>query len=167
MHTFGEKKYMSLSKETARHLREMYFGNSFTGADLKSKLEGIDVKMANTKLHSFNTILALVYHVNYYVRIIIEVLKGGPLVGSDKLSFNHPDIQTQEEWESFQEQTWEEAETLAKLIETMDDVMLSQNFDNGKYGTTYRNLVGGMMHTNYHIGQISLLRKLLLEKESA
>ena len=70
-------------------------------------------QQAVTKVHSFNTIAALVYHINYYVSVTLKVLQGGPLDGHDKYSFDLPPIQSQEDWERLLNKTWTDAEAFA------------------------------------------------------
>jgi hypothetical protein len=38
---------------------------------------------------------------------------------------------------------------------------LEATFSQKKYGTYYRNLMGVIEHSHYHLGQISLIRKML------
>ena len=114
-----------------------------------------------TKFHSLNTILALVYHINYYITAVTKVLQGEPLNASDKFSFDHPPIQSEEEWQNLLDNTWEGAEKFATLIEQLPDSKLWQNFEDGKYGNYYRNIQGIIEHTHYHLGQIVLIKKLL------
>ena len=49
-------------------------------------------------------------------------------------------------------------------MEKLDEAKLSEVFADPKYGNFYRNLQGIIEHTHYHLGQISLLKKLVKEK---
>ena len=153
---------MSLSKQIAKNLRDVYAGGNYAGVNLKDALADVDWKTASTKFGSFNTILALVYHINYYVVAVSKVLQGEPLNVSDKFSFDHPQIQSEEEWEKFLAQFWEEGENFADLVEQVPESKFSEAFLDGKYGTYYRNVVGVIEHTHYHLGQIVLIKKLLI-----
>src|SRR5205085_8813853 len=97
---------------------------------------------ATTKLHSFNTIAALAFHINYYVEVMLKVLEGEPLVGHDKLSFDLPPIQSQQDWEKLLNKMWSDAEKFATLVEELPESKLQENFSDGKYGNYYRNLSG-------------------------
>lgn len=153
---------MSLSKQIAKNLRDVYAGGNYAGVNLKDALTDVDWKTASTKFGSFNTILALVYHINYYVVAVSKVLQGEPLNVSDKFSFDHPQIQSEEEWEKFLAQFWKEGENFADLVEQVPDSKFLEPFLDGKYGTCYRNVVGVIEHTHYHLGQIVLIKKLLI-----
>ena len=152
---------MSLTKQIAKHVREVYFGGNWTTSNFKDNLKDITWQQATTKVYSFNTIATLVYHTTYYVDAIQKVLKGGPLDASDKLSFDHPPIQSKEDWEKMLNKTWEDAENLAQLIEQLPEEILLENFTDKKYGNYYRNFHGMIEHAHYHLGQIVLIRKLI------
>ena len=150
-----------ITKQLAKHLREVHFGGNWTSVNLKSLLEDVDHRTATTKIDSLNTIAMLVFHINYYVRAVTKVLEGGPLDAHDKFSFDVPVIDSEKAWEEMRERVFAEAEHFAMLIEKMDDDVLEKTFVDQKYGTYIRNLFGIIEHTHYHLGQISLIKKLI------
>lgn len=156
---------MKLAEQIAKHFRNFHFGGNWTAVNLKATLADVDWQQATTKVHSFNTIAVLVFHMNYYVSIMLKVLQGGPLDGHDKLSFDCPPIQSQEDWERLMNKTLADAENFAALVEQIPDDRLSENFADPKYGSYYRNLHGVIEHSHYHLGQIVLIKKLLGEAE--
>ena len=154
---------MNLSAQIAKQLRDLYSGGNYTGVNLKDTLAGMDWKIATTNYSSFNSILTLVFHVNYYVVAVSKVLRGEPLNASDKFSFDHPPIHSEEEWKEFLNQFWKDVENFAILIEQLPENRFLEPFLDGKYGTYYQNIVGVIEHTHYHLGQIVLIKKLILE----
>lgn len=154
---------MSSTKQIAKHFRDVYFGGNWTAVNLKDTLADVTLQQATTKVHSLNTIATLVFHINYYVNPVLKVLQGQPIVASDKLSFNLPSITTDEEWQKLVTKTLTEAAELADQIEELDDAKLQDVFANPKYGNYYRNLLGIIEHTHYHLGQISLIKKIIQE----
>ena len=157
---------MNLSAQIAKHFKDVHFGGNWTSENLKQTLENIDWKQATTKVHSFNTIAVLVYHINYYVSAVTKVLQGRPLDAHDKNSFDLPPIQSQGDWEKLLSKLWTEAENFAKLVEQLPESNLGEVFSDEKYGSYYRNLQGIIEHTHYHLGQIVLIKKLLQEQKS-
>jgi hypothetical protein len=155
---------MSLSAQIARHVREVHFGDNWTDSNLKDNLAGVTWQQATTQVESFNTIAALVYHINYYISAVLPVLQGGPLTSSDKYSFACPPIHSQADWEQLLNKSWTEAETLARLIEQLPESKLRENLADDKYGNYYRNLHGIIEHAHYHLGQIVLIKKILLSQ---
>ena len=152
---------MSLSKQIAKHLREIHFGGNWTFSNLKDTLADVTWEQATTKVYSFNTILALTYHINYFIKAVLEVLNNRPLTAKDKYSFDHPPIQNQKEWEAFLDSLWEDAENFAELIEQLPELKLNAVFVENKYGNYYRNLHGIIEHSHYHLGQISIIKKII------
>jgi len=157
---------MNLATQIAKHLRDVHFGGNWTAVNLKDSLAGVDWQQATTKVHSFNTIAVLVYHMNYYIGVVMKVLQGEPLNASDKYSFDLPPIQSQEDWEKLLDKTWTEAENFALLVEQLPESRLWEDFSENKYGNYYRNLHGIIEHVHYHLGQIVLIKKLLPQADN-
>jgi uncharacterized damage-inducible protein DinB len=155
---------MHLTAQIAKHFRDIHFGGNWTSVNLKDSLADVSWQQATTQVHSFNTIAKLTYHVNYYVQEVLKVLQGEALTASDKFSFDVPLIQSQADWEKLMNKTWAEAEQFASLIEQLPESKLVEVFTDEKYGNYYRNLHGIIEHTHYHLGQIILIKKILLEE---
>jgi hypothetical protein len=158
---------MNLTAQIAKHFREIHFGVNWTWSNMKDHLSDVTWQEATTKVHSLNTIAALVYHINYFVSVILKVLEGGPLEGSDKYSFDHPPIQSQEDWEKLLAKTWSDAEKFAILVEQLPEQKLWETFGEEKYGNYYRNLHGVIEHNHYHLGQIVLIKKILRQQSAS
>jgi hypothetical protein len=152
---------MNLSQQTAKHFRDVHFGGNWTSVNLKDVLADISWQQAVTKIHSFNTIAALVYHMNYYVSAVLKVLQGEPLNASDKFSFDLPPIQSKADWENLLHKTWADAENFASLLEQLPESSFGEIFTDEKYGTYYRNMHGIIEHIHYHLGQIVIVKKII------
>ncbi|HSY76239.1 MAG TPA: DinB family protein [Bacteroidia bacterium] len=156
---------MNLTTQIAKQFRAVYTGSNWTGVNLKDTLEGITWQQATTKVHDFNTIALLVFHMNYYVGLALKVLQGEPLDGHDKYSFDMPPVESQEDWEKLLNKLRADAETFAGLVERLPDTKLEEIFWAEKYGTYYRNITGIVEHNHYHLGQIVLIKKMILQKD--
>ena len=152
---------MNTTVQIAKHFRDVHFGGNWTSVNLKDQLSNISWKQATEQVHSFNTIATLVFHMNYYVSAVTKVLQGGPLNAKDALSFDHPPITSQADWEALLNKTWDEAEAFALLIEALPESKLREDLTHEKYGSYHRNLHGIIEHCHYHLGQIVLIKKLL------
>jgi len=155
-----------IKTQIAKHFRDVHFGGNWTTSNLKDQLEGLNWKQATTKVCSFNTIATLVFHVNYYVSEVLKVLHGGSLEASDKYSFDVPLIASEEDWQQLKNKAFGDAEAFANLIETLPEEQLFDHFTDPKYGNYYRNLHGIIEHTHYHLGQIALIRKVVMQQET-
>jgi uncharacterized damage-inducible protein DinB len=156
---------MNLTEQIAKHFREIHFGGNWTASNLKDNLADVTWQQATTQVYSFNTIATLVYHMNYYVSAVLKVLQGEPLDAKDKYSFDHPLIQSQEDWEKLLDKTWADSENFASLIEQLPESKLWEDFSDKKYGNYYRNILGIIEHIHYHLGQIVLIKKILLQAD--
>ena len=152
---------MKLSVHVAKHFREVHFGENWTGTSFKEIMEGVTHEQATTKVKDLNTIITLVFHVNYYVAAVLKVFQGEALNAKDELSFDHPILNSEEEWHAFLAKVWKDAEQFAIEVEKLPDDCFDKDFTDKKYGSYYRNITGIIEHTHYHIGQISLIKKLL------
>ncbi|MDY7395462.1 DinB family protein [Aureibaculum sp. 2210JD6-5] len=152
---------MNTTKQLAKHFREVYFGGNWTASNLKDHLADVTWQQATTKVYSFNTIATLTYHIGYYVSAALKVLQGKPLNAKDVYSFDHPPINSQEEWEKLLNTFWTDAKNFATLIEQLPEDKLWEDFTDKKYGNYYRNIQGIIEHSHYHLGQIVLIKKII------
>jgi len=153
---------MHVASHLAKHFREVFFGGNWTGVNLKDTLNNVTWQQATTSVESFNTIASLVFHINYYVSVGLTVLEGGPLDAHDKYSFDVPPITSPKDWDQLLDKTWNEAERFATAIEQLPEEIFWEVFVEEKYRTYYRNLSGVIQHSHYHLGQIVVLKKLVL-----
>jgi hypothetical protein len=155
---------MNLSAQIAKHFREVNFGGNWTSVNLKQTLEGVDWQQATTTVHNLNSIATLVFHINYYMSAVEKVFEGGMLDAHDKYSFDCPTISCEADWKKLIDKTFTDAESFASLVEKLPDNKMGEIFVEEKYGTYYRNITGITEHTHYHLGQISLIKKILLSE---
>jgi hypothetical protein len=156
----------NLTSQIAKQLRDLHFGGNWACSTLKEHLTGLTWEQATARVHSFNTIGTIVYHMNYYLNAVLSVLQGHPLTAKHKLSFEHPPITSQLDWEQLLDKTWADAEVFASHIEQMPESQLWESFSE-KYGNYYRNIQGIIEHNHYHLGQIILIKKILAETAEA
>lgn len=133
--------------------------------EFRDQLSHVDWKQATTRIGSLNTIAALTYHINYYIAGILNVFEGGALEIRDKYSFDLPPIRSKEDWDNLLNGMWANAEKFAAHVERMPDEQLEEPFVDEKYGNYRRNIEGVIEHSYYHLGQVSLIRKMILESE--
>ena len=157
---------MNLSTQIANHVREVYFGGNWCITNIKDCVADVTWQHATTPVYSFNTIADLVYHINYYVSEVINLMQGEAFAAKDDLSFNHPPIHSQKDWDKFLAKVWHDGETASNLIAQLPESTISSTFVDVKYGNYYRNLNGIIEHLHYHLGQIVLIKKILLEQEN-
>lgn len=148
----------------ANRFREVILnGTWIANTNLKDQLEKINWQIAIKPISKFNTISLLTQHLHYYIKGILKVLEGGKLEIKDQFSFDFPPILSESQWQLIIFQLWHDSEALAQLIEKIPEEALQEYFAEEKYGSLERNLNGLIEHSYYHLGQIILLKKLLIE----
>ena len=157
---------MNTPQQIASHFSGVFFGGNWTDSNLEEQLKDVSWETATTQVGSLNTIAILVFHINYFVETVLKVLKGGPLTGSDKYSFDLPTLTSEKDWEQLVEKTLTNAKSFAALVHEMPESRLWEDFSEGKYGNYYTNLHGIIEHTHYHLGQIALIKKMLSENQA-
>ncbi|MEM6380784.1 MAG: DinB family protein [Bacteroidota bacterium] len=158
---------MSFSKQLAQQFTDVYLSGNWVATNLKTQLSDLSWEQATTKIENLNTIAALAYHINYYIAGVANALETGNLEIRDKYSFDYPVIENQDTWAQLQEQIWKDGQRFIDQIEQLSDADLQDDFVDAKYGPTFRNIVAMIEHTNYHLGQIVLLKKLVLAQSEA
>lgn len=153
---------MSSTLQLAKRFREvMLDGLWIANTNFKDQLKDISLEQAITKVGCLNTIAMLTFHIDYYIAGLINVFEGGDLEIRDQFSFDLPSIESQEQWEELLHKLWNDSEKFAVLLEQMPDSKMNEVFVDEKYGTYLRNIDGMIEHAYYHLGQITLIKKLL------
>lgn len=156
---------MSTTSQLSKRFREVLLdGKWIANTNFKEQLSDVTWEQATTKIDSLNTIAMLTFHIDYYIAGLMNVFEGGDLEIKDKFSFDFPPIESQEQWESLLNKLWQDSEKFATLLEQMPDSKLDKVFVDEKYGTYLRNIDGMIEHSYYHLGQITLIKKMILSK---
>lgn len=157
---------MKSTIQIAHRFREIILNGTWVAnTNYKEQLSDINWEVATTQLDSLNTIAALAQHIHYYIHGINNVFKGGTLDIRDQYSFDFPPIDSQNKWEGFLKIFWNDSEEFASLIDQMPEEKLNQMFVEEKYGTYQRNIDAMIEHAYYHLGQIVLIKKIILIKK--
>jgi uncharacterized damage-inducible protein DinB len=157
---------MQRSKALADRLNEVLLnGYWIANTNYKSQIEDLSCKQATRKIGTLNSIAALTFHVNYYLAGIIHVFNGGGLEIRDRFSFDMPLIKSDSDWENLRDEFLGNAKIFVDEVEKLSDSKLDEPFVDEKYGTYLRNLEGVIEHCYYHLGQISLIKKLIADSE--
>ena len=154
---------MSTTLQLAKRFREVLLnGKWIADTNFKEQLSDVTWKQATTKIDSLNTIAMLTFHIDYYIAGLVNVFEGGDLEIKDKFSFDLPPIESQQQWEALLSKLWQDSEKFAALLEQMPDSKMNEVFVDEKYGTYLRNIDGIIEHCYYHLGQIALIKKMIL-----
>lgn len=152
---------MSLSTDLANRFKEVTLeGRWVANTNFQLLLSDVNWKQATQKVDDLNSIAALTFHVYYYIAGVLNVLKDGELEIRDQYSFDMPPIDSETDWQNLKNQLLTNAEEFALEISQLTDQQLRQGFVKLEYGDYLRNIEGMIEHCYYHLGQVSLLKKL-------
>ena len=158
---------MNACTTLSSRLREVLLdGHWIANTNFKEKLSDVTWEQATKKIGSLNTIAALTFHVNYYLKGILHFFKGGKLEIRDKYSFEMPPVNSVSDWNKLVEEFLSNAEEFIRHVAEMPEARLDEPFFDEKYGSYQRNIEGMIEHSYYHLGQISLIKKMVLEIEN-
>ena len=87
--------------------------------------------------------------------------KNGRLEISDNYSFELPTVFTAADWANLVNDFLNNAEIFATHVEHMDDKFFDQPFIDEKYANYLRNIDNIIERIYYHLGQISLKKKMM------
>jgi hypothetical protein len=157
---------MTRNVAIASRLRELFLdGHWIANTNYKEQILGVSWQQAIRKVDNLNTIAALTYHINYYLAGLLKAFENGKLEISDKYSFDLHEIQLEANWNDLVADFLNNAEKFAKKVERMEDSIFDMPFIDEKYGSYLRNIEGIIEHSYYHLGQISLIRKMILSDQ--
>lgn len=156
---------MTKTQFLASRLREVLInGKWIANTNFKDQILSINWEQATKKVDNLNTIALLTFHINYYLQGLLNVFNGGKLEIRDKYSFDLPEIMSERDWNTLVNDFLNNSEMFAKQVEQMDESLLDQPFVDEKYGSYLRNIEGVIEHSYYHLGQVSLIRKMITQK---
>jgi hypothetical protein len=154
-----------MNKNLANRLREVLLsGKWIAHTNFKEQITSISWEQAIEKVANLNTIALLTFHVNYYLKGLLNVFEGGNLEIKDKFSFDMPEITSETDWLNLVDEFVSNAEKFINHVEKMDDNLLAQPFVKQEYGSYLRNIEAQIEHSYYHLGQVSLIKKLISQR---
>lgn len=150
----------------AHRLSEVLLNGKFiANTNLKEQLLATNWQQATTKISSLNTIALLTFHLNYYLDGILQVFHGGPLTIKDKYSFDMSPITNPEQWSNLVNTFIQNAGKFIDQVEQFTNEDLQATFADEKYGSYIKNIEGVIEHSYYHLGQVVIIRKMVVENE--
>ena len=156
---------MARNLAIANRLREVLLnGKWIANTNFKEQILSVSWEQAIQKVENLNTIALLTFHINYYLAGLLNVFAGGKLEIKDKYSFDLPEIKSEKDWNKLVNDFLVNSEIFANQVEQMDESLLDQPFAEEKYGSYLRNIEGVIEHSYYHLGQVSLIRKIIVQK---
>ncbi len=156
---------MKITEMIAQHILEVHEGNNWTDSAIAAALEDVTLKEA-TQLTpaSPNTIAALLHHITYWNRLLIQRINGTHVEVPESNGYDVPALHSEDDWQMLKEDNINSAHEVAAAIRAFDESWLASPILPG-YATAYRNFQGTAEHIHYHLGQMVILKQLIRKGE--
>ena len=138
---------------------EVYDGDPWYGPSVKTVLNEIDDRYAGLKTGESHTVIEIIFHMIAWRNYVAQTLEGNlDYKVTDELNFP-PDAGEHTIKEAIDLLDMSQV-MLLKVVSVFDENKLLQKIDGRKHNYYYL-IQGIIQHDVYHLGQISLLRKML------
>jgi len=149
---------MKIIEAVEQHFYEVNYGNNWTDASVKDVLKNISFEQATKKAGNVNTIALLLFHMDFYNKVVYDRLVGTKKHFEHEESVQPPNISNETDWQQLQKGYFDNVDKIYKAILSFDE---SRLFEQTTKNTPYKNLHGLVEHIHYHLGHIALLKKLV------
>ena len=151
----------------ANRLKEVFLnGRWIANTNYHEQLMDLNWQQATQNWASLNSPAQLTFHINYYLQGILSAFETGKLEIHDALRFQMPPIQNANHWNDLRQNLFNHAMAFSELVENLPDERLDQVFFEPQYGSVLRNIEACIEHAYYHLGQLVLIKKHLLQPQN-
>ena len=154
---------MNISKTIANHITDCYNGDNWTSVNIADTLKDINWQQAQQKTAtSPNTIASLINHLFYWNGILLQRSMGKNPSVPESNGYDVQELKNENDWNELKEKTHLSFIQLADAVKNFPEEKLEETYAAGK-SSYYKNFQGIVEHAHYHLGQIIILKKLLLK----
>lgn len=152
---------MSLLNNIAVHILDVHMGDNWTEVNIQKTLEDVSFEEAvRVTPISPNSMAMLLHHLTFYNEVVLQRLLDLYIPIPQSNGFDLTPVTSEEQWQRLQHKNLQSAHALAEGILQFPINRLFELTANGKT-TFYKNLHGVAEHAHYHLGQITMLKKLI------
>lgn len=153
---------MNITETLAQNLLAVFVGNNWSEAAFATTLEGINHQQATTITPaSPNTIAALVNHICYWNNMLRERINGADPEISETNGFDVTDVTSEADWLALIAKTRQSFMNLAGAMAGFPPDRLLEKTNHGA-STFEVNFYGTIEHAYYHLGQMVMLKHLVM-----
>lgn len=147
-------------------LKRAVTGGAWHGPAVEEILAGITAEAATSRpFNEAHGIWELVLHITAWLQAIRRRLEGDRAELTDAEDWPPINDTSERAWKETISRMKQAYEELSSAISCLDDSKLDQSIIEGM-SSAYVNLHGVIQHTLYHAGQIAILKKAILERQT-
>lgn len=152
---------MKITERIAEHLLQIFEGDNWTDVWISETIKDIDhMEAQQVTAASGNTIAALLHHLWYWNKIMLQRLQGNNPSIPGVNGFDVKPNLDEAEWQQLKEQTHQSFIELADAIKKFPEEKLDESYS-ATGSSYYKNFQGTVEHAHYHLGQIVMLKHLV------
>lgn len=156
---------MKLTDTLSENILNVFEGNNWTDVSITDILSAISFTQANTvTAASRNTIAGLAHHLLYWNKVIMQRLQGEDPAIPDSNGFDAGELTSEKTWQNLVAELRQSFVDLSSAIRNFPEDRLNDLTKSGK-STIGDNLYGIIEHAYYHMGQMMILKNLLMSKQ--
>ncbi|MES2883138.1 MAG: DinB family protein [Bacteroidota bacterium] len=146
----------------SQQLRDAYAGDPWFGRSVKSILADLDEIEVFEKLNRQHSILEILWHIITWREFVIDRLQPAkPMSYFEENDWRELDHSDKNLWPQGLERLRQTQDELMLLLQERSDEILENIVADRKYN--FRKLLHGLIqHDIYHLGQIAIIKKILL-----
>ena len=153
---------MKLTETLSQNILNVFEGNNWTDVAITDVLSDISYSQAATvTAASKNSIAALAHHLLYWNKIIMQRMLGENPFVPDSNGFDVGKLATEEDWHKLVADLHQSFIDLSNAIRNFPENRLKDLTKSGK-STIESNIYGIIEHAYYHLGQMMILKNLLM-----
>lgn len=156
---------MKLTETLSNNILNVFEGNNWTDVSISGVLSGISYSQANTVTPaSKNTIAGLTHHLLYWNKVIMQRMQGDDPFIPDSNGFDVGELTSEEAWQKLVTDVRQSFIDLSTAIRDFPQDRLQDLTKSGR-STIADNLYGIIEHAYYHLGQMLIIKNLLMRSE--
>ena len=151
-------------KYITKLLGDHFNGNPWIDVTINGELNSLTAKQAAAKTGNLNSIWEIVNHMISWRKALIGRVKGKPVKYSDNNFISKVKDKSPAAWKKIISKFRKSQNDIIGFLKKSDDQLLEIVSPTSGY-TYYELVMSILIHDSYHLGQIVLIKKILIEKE--
>lgn len=151
-------------QDISKRLNQVFQDDPWYGESIMDVLENLNIDDVNKiPREDFNSIARIVLHMITWREFAIKSFQGDDSFNvqqNDANDWKEITITTEQEWESLLRKLKETQSNILSILQASQDSILNQKVPTRTYSIEYL-LEGIIQHDVYHLGQITLVKKLI------
>ncbi|RYY68008.1 MAG: DinB family protein [Chitinophagaceae bacterium] len=154
---------MNENNRLKKLLADHFDGEPWIEVQILASLQGLTARDAAKNIQGLNSIWQIVHHMRCWRETLLRRLQGEQIPSPDNNYFEAIPVVSEKHWMEALEKLTRSQQALLHYLST--DIDMDEKPPGSVY-SRYELLQGVLQHDAYHLGQVILIRKLLLNRNT-